>query len=174
MKTTEVTKVENITKKLREDVETYNNFARNNSWSTLQFSGSLCRYRDTVVSDFKSGGITPISFGEALTYLNGATIDVTVYEDYLKEVAAEWLTPTRKRILNDTMYHAPTGGKKEKHEALRAKVREIELYLTEILIEGRDLSTALTKCDELMFWANAGIARNPELDTPGQVKLPGV
>ena len=59
-------------------------------------------------------------------------------------------------------YHAPTGGKAEKHAAAREACLQAAIHITNLCPEGRELSIAITKHEEAMVWANAGIARNPE------------
>jgi hypothetical protein len=65
-----------------------------------------------------------------------------------------------ERIENDFVYHAPTEGQPEKYEYIRKSALFLARDLLTMVPEGRELSTALTKLDEVVFWANAGIARN--------------
>lgn len=56
-------------------------------------------------------------------------------------------------------HHRPDAVKSTRHEVVR-----IDLYAAAAMIErtvpaGREQSLALTKIEEAMFWANAGIAR---------------
>ena len=59
-------------------------------------------------------------------------------------------------------YHAPTGNAVVNHERVRAKARELADLIDELLPlnAGREKATAITKCEEAMMWACAGIARH--------------
>lgn len=45
-------------------------------------------------------------------------------------------------------------------ESVRAAGRAMALAVLQVAPEGRERSLALTKIEEAMFWANAGIARD--------------
>lgn len=66
----------------------------------------------------------------------------------------------RTRIENDFTYHPPTEGQPQKYEQIRAKAKEFAEMLVDECPMGRELSTALTNLDQVVFWANASIARN--------------
>ena len=70
-----------------------------------------------------------------------------------------------QRIENDFAYHPPTGGKAAKHQQIRTSCHMLAQELVSIVPEGRELSNALTRLEEVMMWTNAGIARNPEKTT---------
>lgn len=72
-------------------------------------------------------------------------------------IAAETL---RTRIENDFVYHAPKPGQAETYAYIRDQAKQLALELTELCPLGRELSTALTKLEEVVFWANASIARS--------------
>ena len=59
-------------------------------------------------------------------------------------------------------YHPPTGAAIDKHSAIRAKAKELAILIDESLPlnAGREKATAITKCEEAMMWACAGIARH--------------
>ncbi len=57
-------------------------------------------------------------------------------------------------------YHAPKPGQPEKYTAIRAKAKELAEMIVELVPESREQSLALTKIEEGVMWANAGIARN--------------
>ncbi len=65
-------------------------------------------------------------------------------------------------IENNFKYHTPTGDQPVKYERLRSKAKELALLIDEIVPPSREKATALTKCEEAVMWANAGVARNPE------------
>jgi hypothetical protein len=56
-------------------------------------------------------------------------------------------------------YHAVKDGQAEKYEAIRAKALEFAKLVRDLCPHSRELSTALTKLDEVVFHANASIAR---------------
>ena len=67
----------------------------------------------------------------------------------------------RQRIENDFKFHpALTETVAAVHGKARDACLEAACKLVDIVPEGRELSLALTKLEEAMFWANAGIARN--------------
>jgi hypothetical protein len=66
-----------------------------------------------------------------------------------------------EEIENRFAYHAPTPTKVQAHEAVRAECKELAYALNALLPEGRDKSLAFTKLEEVMYAANAALARNP-------------
>jgi hypothetical protein len=71
----------------------------------------------------------------------------------------------RKRRLqmdldNRFKYHAPKGDQAQRYTEIRGQALAFALILAETCPESRELSTALTKLDEVVFFANASIARN--------------
>lgn len=46
------------------------------------------------------------------------------------------------------------------HEQVRSGCLKLAGLVTSVVPEGRERSLALTKLEEAMFWANAGIARS--------------
>lgn len=65
----------------------------------------------------------------------------------------------KREIENRFTYHPPKPGQAEKYVAIRDKAKELAIILSESCPESRELSTALTKLDEVVFFANASIAR---------------
>ena len=57
-------------------------------------------------------------------------------------------------------YHPPKSGQPEKYTKLRYEAKNLANLLTALCPESRELSLALTKLEEVVFWANASIARN--------------
>jgi hypothetical protein len=72
-------------------------------------------------------------------------------------------------LANRFAYHAPTGGKVKKHEGIRTECHELAKKIVAVVPPGREQAQAITKLEEVMVWANAGIARNPEVEEPAQV-----
>ena len=66
---------------------------------------------------------------------------------------------------NRFRYHAPTGGKAQKHEAVREGCLTLAIELSNLCPESRELSMAITHLDQCMMSANAAVARYPEKTT---------
>lgn len=74
-------------------------------------------------------------------------------------------------ILNRFTYHPPqSSGIAEMHSEVRAECHDLAHWLNAYLPAGREAALALTKLEEVMFWANAAIARhlNAHNDAAGQ------
>lgn len=67
---------------------------------------------------------------------------------------------TLKRLRNNFTYHAPHGTQAERYTFLRSEAGKLADQLVSQCPESRELSVALTKLEEVMYWANAAIARN--------------
>ena len=65
-----------------------------------------------------------------------------------------------ERIENAFTYHAPKPGQPEIYKEIRDKAKELAYLLDETVPDSREKSLALTKLEEAVMWANAGIARN--------------
>lgn len=63
-------------------------------------------------------------------------------------------------LKNRFTYHSPKGTQPERYEALRSAGLELARMITDMSPASREQSLALTKLEEALFWANAGIARN--------------
>lgn len=68
-------------------------------------------------------------------------------------------TDIRDRVESDFSFHPATAETGPKHEAVRSLLKDAARELIEFVPEGREQSLALTKLEEAMYWANAGIAR---------------
>lgn len=66
----------------------------------------------------------------------------------------------RERIDNNFTHHAPAEKQIEKYSFLRSMFKHMAMMLCRLCPQSRELSVALTKLEEVMFWANAAIARN--------------
>lgn len=64
-------------------------------------------------------------------------------------------------LRNRFNYHPPTGEKVEKHQLVRQLCLTLAEDLDEVLPDGRDKMLALTHLEQVMYSANASIARNP-------------
>lgn len=49
---------------------------------------------------------------------------------------------------------------RDAHTSVRNACKEFSLFLNDVVPEGREKSLAITHLEEVMMWANAGIARN--------------
>ena len=56
-------------------------------------------------------------------------------------------------------YHAPKDGQNEKYIALRDEGKFLAEMIDEKVPDSREKSLAITKLEEAIMWANAGIAR---------------
>ena len=66
----------------------------------------------------------------------------------------------RRRLDNDFTYHSPTEDQPERYEYIRAQAKKLAHDIIEKTPPSREQSLALTKLEEVVFWANASIARN--------------
>jgi hypothetical protein len=57
-------------------------------------------------------------------------------------------------------YHAPHGTQAARYEQIRHMAGQLAMELVNLCPDSREFSVALTKLDEVVFWANASIARN--------------
>ena len=67
---------------------------------------------------------------------------------------------TQKRLDNDFQHHAPNESQIKRYPVLRAHAKSLAELACELVPESRERSLALTKLEEFVMWANAGIARN--------------
>jgi hypothetical protein len=65
----------------------------------------------------------------------------------------------KTRIESDFSYHAPKEGQPAKYEAIRQKAKELALMIVDLVPNGREQASALTRLEESVMHANAGIAR---------------
>lgn len=72
----------------------------------------------------------------------------------------ERLAMTFGRVANDFRYHQVSPDDAAKMAVIRADLELLARTLVVLVPQGRELSSALTKLEEAMFHANAGIARN--------------
>lgn len=67
---------------------------------------------------------------------------------------------TKDEISHNFTYHAPKEGQPAIYQNIRSIAGELALYINDVVPDSREKSLALTKLEEAVFWANAGIARN--------------
>jgi hypothetical protein len=64
-----------------------------------------------------------------------------------------------ERIDHDFTYHPPAGDQTQRYVKLRETAKSLALQIVEMCPDSRERSTSLTKLEECVMWANAGIAR---------------
>lgn len=57
-------------------------------------------------------------------------------------------------------FHPASPERQRKHQRVREGCKVLAEFLTKNVPAGRERSLAFTKLEEVMFWANAGIARD--------------
>lgn len=65
-----------------------------------------------------------------------------------------------RRAENDFMFHPADEVTGRVHDSIRTECHRTAAFLIDLCPVGRELSLALTKLEEAMFWANAAIARS--------------
>ena len=70
-------------------------------------------------------------------------------------------------------YHKPFGTQPMRYEEIRNLAYGYSQYLVNNCPDSRELSLALTKLEEVVFWANAAIARHETDDDYVEPKLVG-
>ena len=65
-----------------------------------------------------------------------------------------------QKIESAFTYHAPKPGQPEMYTEIREKAKELAYLIDEISPDSREKSLAMTKLEECVMWANAGMARN--------------
>lgn len=57
-------------------------------------------------------------------------------------------------------YHSPKGDQPSRYEAIRAKAKELAELIETSCPDSRERSSAFSRLEEAVMWANASIARN--------------
>lgn len=57
-------------------------------------------------------------------------------------------------------HHAPNDSQVERYTEIRDKAKELAYMIAQLVPDSREQSLAITKLEECVMWANAGIARN--------------
>lgn len=60
-------------------------------------------------------------------------------------------------------YHSPKPGQPEKYCAIRNEAKELANLIDQLCPDSREKSLAQTKLEEVVMWANAGIARTEKI-----------
>jgi hypothetical protein len=75
--------------------------------------------------------------------------------------AQEAMVPELSDLENRFTYHPPKPGQADTYQVIRLRALEFALLVDQLAPESRELSLAITKIEEAVFWANAAIARGP-------------
>lgn len=67
---------------------------------------------------------------------------------------------TCMKIANNFTYHAPKEDQPERYERIREAGKVFALLIHDLTPHSREQSLALTNLEQVVFWANAAIARN--------------
>lgn len=62
-------------------------------------------------------------------------------------------------LINRFTYHPPKDDQPQRYEQIRAEALQLALLIEAMTPVGREQSIAFTKLDEVVFFANAAIAR---------------
>lgn len=73
------------------------------------------------------------------------------------------MTITKEDVEQRFIFHPPDEEKAAKHARIRREIKATAETIVESVPEGREQSLAITKMEEAMFWANAGLARSGSL-----------
>lgn len=87
------------------------------------------------------------------TEINGHRID---WEAPMYEVSED----RKKQLDSSFTYHSPKGNQPERYVLLRDQAKSLAMLIVENVPPGREQSSAITKLEEAIMWANKGIACN--------------
>jgi hypothetical protein len=68
--------------------------------------------------------------------------------------------PTPEELENRFTYHKPSEEQAQTYYDIRDTARNVAYHLCAVCPDSRELSLALTALDEVVFWANAAVARH--------------
>lgn len=63
-------------------------------------------------------------------------------------------------VTNRFRYHKPDERTAAKHALVRLKCYELACELNDLIPDGREKSLSITHLEEVMYWANASLARH--------------
>ena len=78
-----------------------------------------------------------------------------------------------EQVENAFTYHPPFGNQPQRYVELRDKAKELALDILAKTPASREQSTALTKLEEAIMWANKAIACNEQPALEGAPREPG-
>jgi hypothetical protein len=83
------------------------------------------------------------------------------------------------KAMNETIernftYHKPTEFKQQVYPKLRDKAKELAYLINDLVPDGREKSLAMTKLEEVVMWANAGVSRHKTEEEKQAPKQPEV
>ena len=98
--------------------------------------------------------------GDQVGVAPGTTSRGDIFKAQGEEAQRRLLT----RITNDFRSHFvhPESSSYQAMDAIRDLTKVVAEELVKLCPDGRELSTALTKLEEAMFWANAAVARRAD------------
>ncbi len=68
-----------------------------------------------------------------------------------------------EELANRFKFHPATTERRQvAHESIRTSCGHLAQWMNDHLPEGREKSLVMTHLEEVMFWANAAVARQPE------------
>jgi dihydroneopterin aldolase len=67
---------------------------------------------------------------------------------------------TNEELQNRFTYHSPKEGQPERYVLIRDAAKELAELVLDNTPASREQSLAITKLEEVVFWANAAVARN--------------
>lgn len=80
----------------------------------------------------------------------------------------------QEELDNNFTYHSPHGDQTLRYPMIRNKAKDFAKTILRRTPASREQSLALTKLEEVVFWANAAIARNEtivEVEVPDEVVI---
>ena len=87
--------------------------------------------------------------------------NLVMYTEEEKDETPDELTDFQKDMIKRFSFHpAKDEPTRKAHEAIRNHCLRMTSVIDAYVPPGRERSLAITKLEEVMFWANAGIARN--------------
>jgi len=66
----------------------------------------------------------------------------------------------REQVNHNFTYHPPQPGQPEKYVQIREAAKSLAHLILDLTPESREQSLAITNLEQVVFWANAAIARN--------------
>jgi hypothetical protein len=66
----------------------------------------------------------------------------------------------KQDLENRFSYHQPKEGQPDKYQAIRNMAKDFATAIVGMAPNTRERALALTKLEEVVFWANAGISRH--------------